>query len=80
MSKWLADLKHAARSLARSPGFFVPAALTLALGIGANAAIFSVVHSVLMRPLPYPGPERIVSVSEADAGKRPSTNFSSPEN
>jgi len=71
MSKWLADLKHAARSLALSPGFFVPAALTLALGIGANAAIFSVVHSVLMRPLPYPGPERIVSVSEADAGKRP---------
>jgi putative ABC transport system permease protein len=71
MSKWLADLKHAARSLVRSPGFALSAAATLALGIGANAAIFSVVYSVLLRPLPFPDPERIVSVSEADASRKP---------
>jgi predicted permease len=71
MAKWLADLRHAARSLARSAGFSASAAATLALGIGANAAIFSVVYSVLLRPLPYPNPDRIVSVSEADASKRP---------
>lgn len=70
MSKWLADLKHAARSLARRPGFALPAAATLALGIGANAAIFGVVYSVLLRPLPFPSPERIVSVSEADASRK----------
>ncbi|HEU5208579.1 MAG TPA: ABC transporter permease [Longimicrobiales bacterium] len=56
------ELKQAARSLARRPGFTIVAALTLALGIAANVAIFAVINGVLLRPLPYPESERIVSV------------------
>jgi putative ABC transport system permease protein len=67
MFRLFADLKYGFRYLTRSPGYFAAAAATLALGIGANAAIFSVVHSVLLRPLPYPAPDRIVGVSETDA-------------
>ena len=70
MAKLTSDLKYGLRSLARSPGYFAAAAATLALGIGANAAIFSVVHSVLLRPLPYPSPDRIVGVAETDAKGR----------
>lgn len=56
------DIRHAVRSLRRSPGFATAAILTVALGVGANTAIFSVVHGVLLRPLPYLDPDRIVSV------------------
>ena len=63
MSKLFTDLRYAMRTMLKRPGFAAVAVLTLALGIGANTAIFSLVNTVLLRPLPVAHPEQIVSVS-----------------
>src|ERR1022692_1545057 len=69
----LRDLKFAYRQLLRNPGFAAAGVLLLGLGIGVNAAIFTVISSVILRPLPLPDPERLVSVSET------SVRFETPE-
>jgi putative ABC transport system permease protein len=63
------DVKHAARGLWRSPGFSLAVILTLALGIGGNTAVFSVVDQLLLRPLPYPDGDQLVMVEESSGGR-----------
>src|SRR5258708_1933017 len=62
------DLRFSIRMFAQSPGFSVTAIITLALGLGSSTAIFTVVNGVLLRPLPYPHPERLVRVSSKYQG------------
>jgi len=70
MGSLLQDVRYGLRNLARNPGFALVAMLTLALGIGANTTIFSVINNTLLKPLPFPGADRIVLVWEA-FGKGP---------
>src|SRR5580765_6579882 len=76
----LQDLRHGARLLLRSPGFTIVAIAALAIGIGANTAIFSVVNTLLIQRLPYKDPDRLVVVWEHNLPRDRKNNVVSPGN
>ncbi|HEV3484094.1 MAG TPA: ABC transporter permease, partial [Vicinamibacterales bacterium] len=80
MSTFLQDLRHGARLLLHAPGFTLVAVAALAIGIGANTAMFSVVNALLLRPLPYPDPERLAVVWEHNLPRDKKDNVVSPGN
>ncbi|HEY3026115.1 MAG TPA: ABC transporter permease [Pyrinomonadaceae bacterium] len=79
MGTLLKDLRYGIRMMLKKPGFTLIAFFTLALGIGANTAIFTVVNAVLLRPLPYPGSEKLMEVGRAFPGNDFGSNVSEPK-
>ena len=79
MDTWIRDFKHAARGLLRAPGFTATVVATLALAIGANAAIFSVVNVVLLKRLPYPNADRLVHIGGTAPGTDQPAEFGVPD-
>ena len=81
MQTTLQDLRYAVRSLLRAPGFAAVTILTLALGIGANTAVFTIVNALVLRPLPYPGADRLVMLwQDLRARGGPADEWASPGN
>jgi putative ABC transport system permease protein len=78
MASLLRDLHFAARLLRRTPGFTIFSVLTLAAAIGACTAMYSIVHGLILEPLPYPKPTQIVQILQVDRFGRPGSNFSDP--
>ena len=80
IERLLQDLRYAARTFRRSPGFLLLTVLTIAIGVGANAAIFSIVNAVLLRPLPFPRADDLVLVTDTNRQTRQNNGDASPAN
>ena len=79
MANWFNDLHHAIRQMKKAPGFTLVVMITLALGIGANTTVFSIVDAVMLRPLPYFQPQRLIEVQSSHENTAESSNVSYPD-
>ena len=79
VESWIKDFRHSARSVARTPGFTLTVVATLALAIGANASIFSVVKAVVLEPLPFPNSNRLVYIGGTAPGTDQPEEFGVPD-